>query len=195
MPEIKQSYYLQQALNFTDADLKANRVGRLSKKQIRQILKNDVIVGCVAILIFGVFPILLIILQQQPVLTILMIPLLYLALYFVRGLSRLYDDLKRGEVNRSIAYLQVDKPGVEIEAELKQYFLHAIQDDKLLDVSEELGNLLNESQSYIAYYLPRSQTLLAIEKADRETTIRELKDELKYLESQQASLKAKKGKR
>lgn len=196
MPEIKQSYYLQQAFNFTDADLKANRSGKITRKQISHVLKSELpalfLMLFLLIALSGVFIYSVESIVQRFLIFIISAPV-FLALYSVLGITlNLYDDLRNGKVATEVNIVhKLNTGSYKNPVKWHSYNIKPGEDNPALSVTESGYRILKEGSYYTVNYLPKSRIVLSVEEAPLSIAIREIKDDLKYLDSQEAMLKAK----
>ena len=189
MPEIKQSYYLQQEFHFTDSDLKANQAGKLTRKQSKYLINLWItpftILMFFIVLVLGVGGFFVTeTVFERFLLLLLVSPFLFAVAYFFRAFLDAKEDMTNGIVMSETGILQRN-------SQYSDYRICLGDEGTKFRISETAYNLVKQGQIYTVYYLPRTQMIVSIEQSDRETLVRELKDELKYLQSLEASLKAK----
>lgn len=204
MPEIKDSYYLQQAFNFTDADLKANRAGYMTEAQIRHIRKENtvgilVIAGIFLVLVTFVIFIISNLWDEASIINRIMVALvgalpfyfLALFLYHIRRLLRPGSDL--WHIDEEVIALTGTVHTVRVKRNNRNYQtkLRVGVDEKLFTISNRVLYAVQGGRIYTIYYTVETKHILSMELSDREFVVRKAKDELKYLESQAAILKAK----
>lgn len=161
---------LANALKFTEADLKANRQGRISEAQRQPYATPQVnriaiyvVLGHAALLI-GVFGALAIIVNK---------PALWGILLLVGGLALLpfmaarneflrrpvvQDDINRGRVESVCGV-------VELSSEKNRYHI-VVAGRRFANVTLRLWGAFSADQPYCIYYLPQSAIILSAEPTD-----------------------------
>lgn len=196
---------LKFALNFTDADLQANREGYMSEAQKRrakrslwQFIGLYLVLTLSSVWVLGFF-----IKYIQDTNSIIeklgigiagIVPFLCLAgcFYILKESFQLHDESVEGDEEEKVISLTgtVWLVTEDDKGNYGRMFRVGI-DDKFLTVPDSVFDTVKDGQVYTVYYSEKFERLLSMERPDKETRIREIKDDLKYLDSQEASLKSK----
>ncbi|MEM9953156.1 MAG: hypothetical protein AAF846_16245 [Chloroflexota bacterium] len=192
---------LQETLDFTDSDLKANRSGKLSQYQkdwLRELerpklswLSIGAIVGIIAL----VLPLLINNLFDAGIVIVMIgfIPfMLLLGLSAIKWLEEMILfslDISRGEVESDTGIIWLSDKSHNKQDD--EYYLHIGVDGDLLHIDRATYDILQNKMALTVYYTPRTKIIVAVERLDADTSKLILKDELKYLDYAEAQLKVK----
>ena len=197
MPYFKETYRLHQALNVTDADLRANRVGYMTHVQIEKIKRAkhkriQIYIRTIVVYSVWISAFILLTINQALVfrlfLSLLILPILVLLPIAIHNLKWDIQNqpIFSGEI---ISQTGIIKTHDNIGNWGSLSSIQINTDGDIFRLSSEIVSMLNMGQVYTVHYLAGTKTIVSIEKADQATTIQAIEEELDYLEAVQDSLK------